>query len=95
MVLELSIVLVLLVANGVFSMTEIAVVSARKGRLRHLAEGGDDVHFFHRSKQVRKIDGEFGGSCGGHQQFRRGEPLEVGPLAGQVLKTCRQRGRAV
>jgi len=39
--LELSIILLLLVANGVFSMAEIAVVSARKAKLRQLAEGGD------------------------------------------------------
>jgi putative hemolysin len=39
--LELSIIFVLLVANGVFSMAEIAVVSARKARLRQLADGGD------------------------------------------------------
>jgi putative hemolysin len=38
---EVSIIFLLLVANGVFSMTEIAVVSARKARLRQLADGGD------------------------------------------------------
>ncbi len=38
---ELSVIFVLLVANGVFSMAEIAIVSARKARLRHLAESGD------------------------------------------------------
>ena len=41
LVLELVIVFLLLVANGVFSMAEIAVVSARKARLRQLAENGD------------------------------------------------------
>ena len=39
--LEVSIILVLLVANGVFAMAEIAVVSARKARLRSWAEGGN------------------------------------------------------
>lgn len=39
--IELSIIVLLLLANGVFSMAEIAVVSARKARLRQLAEGGD------------------------------------------------------
>jgi putative hemolysin len=39
--LELTIILVLLLANGVFSMAEIAIVSARKNRLRALAEAGD------------------------------------------------------
>ena len=39
--IELSIVFLLLAANGVFSMAEIAVVSARKSRLRRMAESGD------------------------------------------------------
>ncbi|HWO88978.1 MAG TPA: hemolysin family protein [Gemmatimonadales bacterium] len=39
--LEVGIILALLLANGVLSMTEIAVVSARRARLRHLAESGD------------------------------------------------------
>jgi len=39
--LELAIIFVLLLANGVFSMAEIAIVSARKPRLRQLADGGD------------------------------------------------------
>jgi putative hemolysin len=38
---ELAVIFILLLANGVFSMTEIAVVSARKSRLRRLAETGD------------------------------------------------------
>ena len=38
---ELSIIFVLLIANGVFSMTELAIVSARKARLRQFADGGD------------------------------------------------------
>ena len=39
--IELTIIFVLLVANGVFSMAEIAVVSARKPRLRRMADNGD------------------------------------------------------
>lgn len=39
--LELSIIFALLLANGLFSMTELAIVSARKARLRQLADGGD------------------------------------------------------
>lgn len=31
----------LILLNGLFSMAEIALVSARKGRLEHLAEKGD------------------------------------------------------
>ncbi len=38
---EVLVLLLLLVANGVFAMTEIAIVSARKPRLRRLAEQGD------------------------------------------------------
>jgi len=38
---ELTLIFALLLANGVFSMAEIAVVSARKARLRQLAEAGD------------------------------------------------------
>jgi len=40
---EVSVILLLLVANGLFSMSEIAVVSARKARLRQRAEGGNDA----------------------------------------------------
>jgi putative hemolysin len=40
MVFEIAIIFVLLVANGVFAMAEIAVVSAKKGRLRLLADQG-------------------------------------------------------
>lgn len=39
--LELTLIFALLVANGVFSMAEIAIVSARKAKLRQLSEGGD------------------------------------------------------
>ena len=38
--LEISLVLVLLVANGVFAMTEIAIVSSRKGLLQSMADKG-------------------------------------------------------
>ncbi len=38
---EIIIIVLLLVASGVFAMTEIAVVTARKGRLKRLAEQGD------------------------------------------------------
>jgi putative hemolysin len=40
---EVAVIFVLLLANGVFAMTEIAVVSARKARLRQQAEGGDSL----------------------------------------------------
>ena len=38
---ELLIVLLLLLGNGLLAMAEIAIVSARKSRLRELAEDGD------------------------------------------------------
>lgn len=38
---EIGIVLLLLAANGLFAMTEIAIVSAKRSRLRKLAEAGD------------------------------------------------------
>ncbi len=41
MIIEIVIIFFLLLANGVFAMTEIAIVSARKGRLRQLADRGD------------------------------------------------------
>lgn len=41
MILEAIIILVLILLNGVFAMSEIAVVSARKARLQQAAEEGD------------------------------------------------------
>lgn len=40
-ILEIVIILLLLVLNGVFAMSEIAVISARKLRLRQMADRGD------------------------------------------------------
>lgn len=39
--IEILIILILLIGNGVFAMTEIALVSARRGRLKQLAEEGN------------------------------------------------------
>lgn len=39
-ILEISFILILLVANGIFAMTEIAIVSSRKGLLQDMAEKG-------------------------------------------------------
>src|SRR5512138_1194269 len=39
--LEVLFLLALMVANGIFAMAEMAVVSARKARLQHQAEEGD------------------------------------------------------
>src|SRR6266542_2737956 len=40
LLVEIGIILVLVLANGVFAAAEIAVVSARKGRLEQAAESG-------------------------------------------------------
>ncbi|RYD46366.1 MAG: HlyC/CorC family transporter, partial [Verrucomicrobiaceae bacterium] len=40
-ILEISIILLLLVANGIFAMTEIAIVSSKKGLLQGLADKGN------------------------------------------------------
>jgi len=40
LVIEIVIILLLLVANGVFAMTEMAVVSARKAKLKRLSDAG-------------------------------------------------------
>lgn len=41
MAIEFLILFLLLVANGVFAMAELAIVSARRGKLKRLAEDGD------------------------------------------------------
>lgn len=40
--IEILFILLLLIANGLFAMSEIAVLAARKLRLQHLAAGGND-----------------------------------------------------
>src|SRR5436309_14044721 len=40
-VLEIIVIFLLLIANGVFAMAEIAVVSSKRTRLRHLADQGN------------------------------------------------------
>ena len=41
MLLDLSFLLVLFLVNGAFAMSEIAVVSSRRSRLQHMADGGN------------------------------------------------------
>jgi len=41
MAIELLIILLLVLANGLFAMTELAIVSARRGKLKRLADDGD------------------------------------------------------
>ncbi len=41
MLYEILIIIILILANGIFSMAEMAVVSARKARLRQMADQGD------------------------------------------------------
>ena len=38
---EIALIFVLLIANGVFAMTEIAIVSSRRGKLQAMADAGD------------------------------------------------------
>src|SRR4051812_14857830 len=40
--IEVIFIFLLIAANGIFAMSELAVVSARKARLRQLAERGDE-----------------------------------------------------
>ena len=42
-ILEMFILLVLILANGIFAMTELALVSARVSRLTQMAEAGSDA----------------------------------------------------
>ena len=39
---QILLVVILVIGNGIFAMSELAIVSARKSRLRHLAEEGDE-----------------------------------------------------
>ena len=41
MILESLIIILLIIANGIFAMSEIAVVSSRKSRLQQMADEGD------------------------------------------------------
>ena len=41
MLYEILIIIILILTNGAFSMAEMAVVSARKARLRQMADQGD------------------------------------------------------
>ena len=43
MLQELLIVLALILANGFFSGAEMAIVASRRGRLRQMADDGDDA----------------------------------------------------
>jgi putative hemolysin len=67
---------VLLVANGLFAMAEIAIISARKGRLRELADegdekaetalelGGDPAHFLTTVRVCLMLCASFAGAFG-------------------------------
>ena len=55
--IELLFILLLIIANGVFAMSEMAVVSARKVRLRQRAKGGDKRA--HAALELAKTPGRF------------------------------------
>lgn len=93
-VLEIAVILLLLFANGLFAMAEIAVVSARKGRLRQLAiddskaraalELAESPNSFLATVQVGiTLVGIFAGAFGGATLANKLAPLIAGwsPLA--------------
>ena len=40
--LDFIIIVILIIANGIFSMTELAIVNAKKRRLEEMAESGNE-----------------------------------------------------
>jgi putative hemolysin len=97
--LEISLVLVLLLANGVFAMTEIAIVSSRKGLLQSMAENGnkgakkalalsENPNRFLSTVQIGiTLVGIVAGALGsGTVATRLAEILEVVPVIGEYAK---------
>jgi putative hemolysin len=97
--LEISLVLVLLIANGVFAMTEIAIVSSRKGLLQSMADKGskgaaralalsENPNRFLSTVQIGiTLVGIVAGALGsGTVAMRLAEILEVVPLIGGYAK---------
>lgn len=93
---ELLLLLGLLVANGFFSMSELALTSARKTRLRELAEDGDaraaralavaenPARFLSTVQIGITLVGTFAGAIGGAQLADDIAPLLIGlPLVGE------------
>lgn len=98
-VLEISFILVLLLANGVFAMTEIAIVSSRKGLLQVMAEKGhsgaaralalsDSPNRFLSTVQIGiTLVGIVAGALGsGTVATRLAEVIAVIPMVGEYAK---------
>ena len=97
--LEISLVLVLLLANGVFAMTEIAIVSSRKGLLQSMADKGskgaaraldlsEHPNRFLSTVQIGiTLVGIVAGALGsGAVATRLAETLELVPVIGEYAK---------
>lgn len=97
--LEISLVLILLIANGVFAMTEIAIVSSRKGLLQSMADKGskgaaralalsENPNRFLSTVQIGiTLVGIVAGALGsGTVATRLAEVLEVVPVVGEYAK---------
>lgn len=98
-ILEISLVLILLVANGVFAMTEIAIVSSRKGLLKSMADKGskgaaralalsDNPNRFLSTVQIGiTLVGIVAGALGsGTVATRLAEVIETVPMIGEYAK---------
>jgi putative hemolysin len=98
-ILEIFLVLILLIANGVFAMTEIAIVSSRKGLLHSMAEKGsagaaralalsENPNRFLSTVQIGiTLVGIIAGALGsGTVATRLAEVLEVVPVVGEYAK---------
>jgi putative hemolysin len=97
--IEISVILVLLVANGLFAMTEIAIVSSRKGLLQSMADKGnkgaaralvlsENPNRFLSTVQIGiTLVGIVAGALGsGTVASRLAEVLEVVPIIGDYSK---------
>jgi putative hemolysin len=55
LILEILVIILLIIANGIFSMAEMAVVSARKALLKQNAEEGDAATVLRSSKGANQF----------------------------------------
>jgi len=98
-ILEIALVLILLVANGIFAMTEIAIVSSRKGLLQSMADNGskgaaralalsDNPNRFLSTVQIGiTLVGIVAGALGsGTVATRLAEVIETVPMISQYAK---------
>ena len=88
MILEILLILVLTVVNGLLSMSELAVVSSRPARLASMAEKGD--HGAQVDERVRVV-GELEAEAGRIHPAERGED-RVDDVVGERLDDRGERG---